>query len=668
MAIIMTNVRLLGSNQLHQPHGFSFLVASVIGGLVLSLLTGCGTVRLPAPSSSSTTPSGPGVPKPVTMEQRQAFAAAEALHDAGRDSEALKAFQDFVQRYPFGTLTDRALMALGALSLKLEHPIQAQGYYQHLTQHFPESPLAPEANLKLGIVSHDLQHYDVSIASLNRALERLTLPQQRAQAYYYMGLNLRELKRYGEAFEAFDRAVEAGPDTALIEEAQNAMDTLIQSHLTPDDVRQLADRHATEPRGAQLLLRLARHYREAGDITGELSVLQQLVSAYPDHPELPTLTTRLKALQSALTTDASKLGVLLPLSGEGKLAGQRVLWGIELALEILRAEQPGLDIKLQVRDTQGNSEMASHALRALVTDEHVIAVIGPLFSQVATDLAPLVEELGVPVISPYARDSTFPFLSSYAFRNSLTDIDQARFLADYAVRVLHLTRFAVLYPDEPYGVSLKDAFIEHIIDLDGKVVAVSAYPPDDKTFGQAIKRLGGVDDESLNDLLAGSGTKATMTDTKPYEAIFLPGYYDRVGLIAPELAFYNITHVQLLGTDGWNSQELIAIGEQFVEGAIFVDGFFADARAPAVEAFVEQFLRRYEERPTLFAAQGYDTLRILVQLLQSGAHTRLELRDILLQLVDFPGVTGLTSMDPDGNAIKTPYLLSVKNGRIIQLN
>jgi ABC-type branched-subunit amino acid transport system substrate-binding protein len=295
-------------------------------------------------------------------------------------------------------------------------------------------------------------------------------------------------------------------------------------------------------------------------------------------------------------------------------------------------------------------------------------VIGPLFSQVATDLAPLVEELGVPVISPYARDSTFPFLSSYAFRNSLTDVDQARFLADYAVRVLHVRRFAVLYPDEPYGESLKDTFIEHVIGLDGQVVAVSAYPPDDKNFSQAIKRLGGIDDESLSDILAGSGTKVTMNNSKPYEAIFLPGYYDRVGLIAPELAFYNITDVQLLGTDGWNSQELTVIGERFVEGAIFVDGFFADATTASVETFVERFVSRYQERPTLFAAQGYDTLRIVVQLLQAGASTRLELRDKLLQLVDFPGVTGLTSMDVDGNAIKVPYLLSVRNGRIVQLN
>ena len=670
MPEIMTNPRRLASKRPKRCNGFNVFVASVMGMLVLSLLAGCGAARLPALSSgpAASATLGGGATRPATAQQHQAFEAAEALAQAGRDMEALEAFRDFVQRYPSSALTDRALLTLGSLSLNMEKPVQAQGYYQSLIQRFPASPLAPEAHLKLGIVFHDLRQYDASITALNLALEGLTPPLQRAQANYYVGLNMRQLQRYVDAYEAFNRAVETGADTTLIQDAQRDMEALIQDQLTPEDLHQLADRYAMGSQGAPLLLRLAQHHREAGDITSELGILQQLVSTYPDHPEIPALRLRLEALQFALTTDATSIGVLLPLSGEGRLAGQRVLWGIELALEQLRAEQPGLAIKLRVRDTQGDSAIASSALRSLVTDEHVIAVIGPLFSQVATDLAPLVEELGIPVISPYARDSAFPFLSAYAFRNSLTDADQARFLADYAIRVLDLTRFAVLYPDEPYGVSLKDTFIEHVIGLEGQVVVVSTYSPDDKNFGQAIKRLGGIDDESVHDLLAGSGTKVTMADTKPYEAIFLPGYYDRVGLIAPELAFYNITDIQLLGTDGWNSEELIAIGERFVEDAIFVDGFFTDAKAPVVQRFVEQFLSHYKEHPTLVTAQGYDTLRMVVQLLQAGVSTRFELRDRLLQLRDVPGVTGLTSMDRDGNAVKIPYLLTVKNGRIIQLN
>lgn len=662
----MINVRLLGPVGFR---GFRVFVSAVMCGFVLSLLAGCGAGRSSGPPSGTTASTAPdGTVKPATAQQRRAFLTAETLYSAGRDTEALQAFKDYVQRYPSSALTDSALMTLGALSLKLDQPIQAQGYYRNLTQRFPSSSLAPEAYLRLGILTHDQQNYAESQTSLRLALDSLTIPQQQAQAHYYIGLNARQQLRFVEAFEAFKMAMEVSPDETLIRDAQSEMDVLLQDDLTPEDLQQLAEQYAAASLSAQVLLRLAEHQREARDITGEMETLQQLLTAFPDHPDLNILQLRLEVLEATMTTDATRVGILLPLSGEGRLAGQRVLWGIELALDRLRTRYPGLNITLRIRDTQGDSAVAGDALRTLVIEDHVIAVIGPLFSQVATDLAPLTEELSVPVISPYARDSSFPFLSPYAFRNSLTDADQARFLADFAIRVRNLNRFAVLYPDESYGVSLKDAFIEQVIALEGEVVVVSAYPPDAKNFGQSIKRLGGIDDQSLGDLLAGSGTKTAMAETKPFEAIFLPGYYDRVGLMVPELAFYNITNVQLLGTDGWNSEELVVIGENFVENAIFVDGFFTDSTAPSVAAFVQQFLDRYEERPTLFAAQGYDTLDMLGQLLQSGVSTRFELRDMLLQVRDFPAVTGLTSLDQDGNAVKIPYLLTVKDGRIVQLN
>ena len=190
-----------------------------------------------------------------------------------------------------------------------------------------------------------------------------------------------------------------------------------------------------------------------------------------------------------------------------------------------------------------------------------------------------------------------------------------------------------------------------------------------------------MDDQIINDLRAGADTATielppriqaqseTMTSPlKPYDAVFLPGYYDSVGLIAPELAFFNITDVQLLGTDGWNSGELTVIGESFIEKAIFVDGFFADSSAPLVAAFVKQFQTRYGERPALLAAQGYDTLQMVAQILQTGITTREELRERLLFVRDFPGLSGLTSIGPEGDTNKIPYLLTVKNGRIVQLN
>ena len=77
---------------------------------------------------------------------------------------------------------------------------------------------------------------------------------------------------------------------------------------------------------------------------------------------------------------------------------------------------------------------------------------------------------------------------------------------------------------------------------------------------------------------------------------------------------------------------------------MFVDGFFVNAAAPAVQTFVEQFRTRYQETPGLLTAQAYDTLLLCAQVLKAGAQTPAQFRDGLLHVRGFAGVSGLTSI------------------------
>ena len=80
------------------------------------------------------------------------------------------------------------------------------------------------------------------------------------------------------------------------------------------------------------------------------------------------------------------------------------------------------------------------------------------------------------------------------------------------------------------------------------------------------------------------------------------------------------------------------------------------------------FADRYHETPDLLAAQAYDTLLMCAQVLKAGARTPVQLRDGLLRVRNFDGVSGLTSMGETRDAEKVPYLLTVKGGQIVQLN
>jgi ABC-type branched-subunit amino acid transport system substrate-binding protein len=622
-------------------------------------------------------PQRPVAPPPATRtaDQQAAYAAAEALRARGAYAQALQAFTDFIQQYPPNPLTDDALLAAGQLASLLGDYRRAQLLYQSLLTNFSASEHLPAAHLGLGVALYNLRDYERSLAALRQALAATLAPQHQGTAHYYLGAIARAQQRYAEAIAELKQSVDTGTDAELVEQARRDIATIVRDYLRRAALERLVEQYPATYPGDILLSQLALYYREAGMSDEEMAVWQRFITQFPTHPDVQVAQARLAELQPPPpAADATKLGVLLPLSGDGGLYGQRALQGIELALAVFQERHPTVHLSLVIRDSQGDSAVGGAALRELVHDEHVIGVIGPLFSQEAIDIAPLSEQLGVPLLSPYAPDGEFPSLSAYAFRNSLTDTLQGRFLAEYVVRVLGLQRLAILHTEDPYGVGLKDAFLEQVRQFQGEVVAVASYPPEATDFSQPVKRLGGVDDETLQDLRAGAASDAAggsdpqATSSRPYDAIFIPDYYDKVGLIVPALALYNLSGMQLLGADGWNAAELAAIGERFVEGAVFVDGFFAASPAPVVQEFVEKFRARHGKVPDLLAAQAYDALLLFAEVLKAGAASRQQLRDGLLQVHDFPGVSGTTSFGPQGDADKILYLLTIQNGRIVQLN
>jgi branched-chain amino acid transport system substrate-binding protein len=629
-------------------------LSAVIGLLLVS----CQPRRFPPlqPSTLSEPRFLPTLPGPQALsgvgsaalrpEQRAAFTAAEALRTSAQPLQARQAFTDFVRRYPNSDLTDDAWLAMGHISATLEQYVQAVTYYRTLLERFPRSERVPEAHLGLGVALYYIQDYPHSLAAFQDYLRLAPAGESQGLARYYLGATAMKQQRYTDAIADLKAAVETSNNPAVVQRAHEFIATTVRALLKVDALTALAQQYATTYPGDLVLERLAQEYRKTGDQAAEADALRRLATAFPNAPATQETRARLESLQALLKPAQPKIGVLLPLSGPGARAGTHALRGIELALATVQERDPALQLSAVIRDSTQQGAAAQDALRALVNEEHVIGVIGPLLSRIAVELAPLAGQLGVPMISPYARDSDFPALSAYAMRNSLTDALQGRFLAEYAINVLKLTRFVILHPEDAYGTTLRDRFREQVLQRQGEIVAVVSYPPNSTNISGVLGRL--------NDL--------------QYDAIFLPEYATKVSTIVTQLATQNIKASQLLGTDGWNAPALVAKDPRLLEGAIFVDGFFADAPAPTVQTFVEQFRNRYQETPDLLAAQAYDTLLMCAQVLKAGARTPAQLRDGLVQMRDFDGVSGLTSLGQTRDAEKVPYLLTVKGGQIVQLN
>ena len=608
-----------------------------------SLLAGC-----PSRPSLTTTPDPSSAPETMQTSEpgaKELFRTARDLQSAGRHDEALQTFAELIENFADYPIADDARLAVGQLAGQLDQWDIATAAYAEVINRAPDASLRVEAHLGLGRMRYQQRDYTASRAALQDALADSPTPSQRSQAHYYLGTASFALGAYSEAVHDLTFAAGA-TDPKLSYRAGELLAEIVQSRLDIEELEILAGRYSDAFPGDLIVSELIQEYRAKGDVQAEFDALRRLVDGFPDRPHTDATLMRLQTLEALFTSDPTKLGVLLPLSGPTSQIGRSALQSVQLALDTFQQRHPDLALSLVIRDTGATTETARSALRALVEEAHVIGVVGPLLSQTAEELAPLADELAVPLVSPFARDSQFPQLSPYAFRNSLTDAMQGRLLASYATQQLGLRRFAILYPDDTYGTALADHFRVAVADHEGRVVARASYPPDALDPGRAMQDV----------------------RAETYDALLVPDYADNIALLAPELAYDAAAGVQLLGTDGWNDPEITAISEGAVDGAVFVDGFFPGSPVPQVEAFVNGYHDRYGAVPDLLAAQAFDTLMMCAQVLQSGVRTRPQMREGLAHIRDFPGVSGVTSMDADGDAEKVLYVLSVREGRIIQIN
>ena len=608
-----------------------------------AVLTGCASER-------STTSILRPLPAPETVQTgepraQDAFETAKELRRTGRYDEALQIFTDFGDRFPDSPLADDARIEVAQLATELDRPDVAEAAYVDLIDNFPNSELRAQAYLGLGRLRYEQKDFAAGWAVLQEALTAPLTSSQRSQAHYLLGITSLNLREYGEAVHELSLATVAD-DPELSDRAHELLVGVVRSQLEIPQLEFLADRYSRAFPGDLLASELAKRHNAKGEVQGEFDALRRLVDGFPDRPDTDVNLERLQTLEALLASDPARLGVLLPLSGPTGRIGRVALQSVQLALDMFQQRHANLDLSLVIRDTGATTETARRALRALVEEAHVIGVIGPLLSQTAEELAPLADELAVPLVSPFARDSRFPQLSPYAFRNSLTDAMQGRLLASYATRQLGRRRFAILYPDDAYGTALADHFSEAIAEHDGRVVARAAYAPDAPAPERALQKA----------------------RAETYDALLVPDYADNIARLAPELANDVAAGVQLLGTDGWNDPEITTIAAGALDGSVFVDGFFAESRVPHVKAFVNGYRDRHGSVPDLLAAQAFDTLMMCARVLRSGVRTRPQMRLGLARIRNFPGVSGVTSMDPEGDAEKVLYVLSVRQGRIIQIN
>jgi ABC-type branched-subunit amino acid transport system substrate-binding protein len=446
-------------------------------------------------------------------------------------------------------------------------------------------------------------------------------------------------------------------------------------------------------------LKLARIQLHLHDYAQAQEAAREVFLRWPDGPYAQDAKAISDRIARLTFVKPNVIGVAVPLSGNYQRWGEAILQGVGLAVD-------GSPLKVAVRDTKGEPDGAARAIEALVLEEGAIAVVGAVTNAEADRAAATAEELQVPLVSLSKQDGVTD-AGPYVFQNMLTAGAQAKALADFAMGRRGMRRFAVMYPNIPYGVELANAFWDQVEGRGGEVRGAETYAIDRTTFTPLVKDMVGklyLDErmdfqadareiaknekdpfrrrkalEKLRDRLA------PVTD---FDAIFIPDFARNVKLIAPALAVEDVVTqtcepeevariakttgrpdlkpVQLLGANGWGGDPTLfdtspGAPGRHVRCAIFVDGFFAGSARPETKRFVEAYAKKYTGAvPTILEASAFDAAGMARQAIEQGrAQSRSALRDGLAAVRGFKGATGDITMGARRTPEKDLFFLTI---------
>ena len=349
------------------------------------------------------------------------------------------------------------------------------------------------------------------------------------------------------------------------------------------------------------------------------------------------------------------LGVIAELTGDMPAVGASCRNAAEMAVKEVNAAgglkvgTEKMKVKLLVEDNAGKADQSAATAQKLITQDEVLAIVGPNASRYAIPAAEIAESSETVLITPWSTNPKTTLNAEtnepkkYVFRACFIDPFQGGVLARFAIENLKAKNAAVLYDvASDYNKGIAEVFKASYEKLGGKIVAFETYTTNDKDFSAQLTKI---------------------KNAKP-DVIFLPNYYSEVPLQVQQAKRLGID-VPFIGSDSWGSNELLTLGGADLNGYYFSTHYAADNAAPAAKKFIEGYEKTYGAKPDDVAALTYDAFGLLFNAIQTaGKADREAIREALSTLKQYQGVTGDVKFQADSrDPIKSAVILKIKDGK-----
>ena len=348
--------------------------------------------------------------------------------------------------------------------------------------------------------------------------------------------------------------------------------------------------------------------------------------------------------------DTIKVGGLLEMTGGSASFGISSKNGIDLALKKINEKGVlgGKKLSLVVADTKSEASEATNGMQKLISQDKVVAVIGPNQSSAVIASGAISNGAKVTDITPMGTnpdvtvDPASKKVKPYSFRTCFIDPFQGTVMAAFASNDLKVKR-AAIYIDNTsdYAKGLAQFFKENFVKNGGEVVIEEAYLQKDTDFKSTLTKI-----------------KAANPDF-----IYIPGYYQEVGLIVKQAREMGI-NVPMAGGDGWDSAKLPEIaGKAALENTFFSSLYSPDDDSALNKEFVAEYKKAYNTNPDVFAALAYDSALLVAEAIEkAGSADPAKIGEAMAKISGFKGVSGEVTFNEQHNPVKSAVIIEHKDG------
>lgn len=625
-------------------------------------------------------------PVKATPSIEQEYKQARLAMESGDNKKALTRFKKIVTASPDSDLADDANMMMAQIYERQQLWNDALHSYMAVAKGEHATPFESEALLRAARIQMRFNKFSEAL-QLASAVSRseVSTPAQKFDANELRGEILLAENKVLEAIELYVELVETSSDPGRKDKYRLAAQDLLDTRLGEDELREVSEKSSYGFLRPTAKYRIGLSFAEQKQLARARSAFQDVVALAPGTELAERASSLITQIDARSRVNPRTIGAILPLSGRQQAVGYRALRGLQLGLGIYSANKKSSGFRLAVIDSEGNPDIARRAVERLVVEDNTVGIVGGLLSRTASAEAGKAQEFGIPTLM-LGQKAGLTEIGDFIFRNALTSQMQAERLAAVSIENLGLKKFAILFPNDPYGTEFANFFWDAVRLRGGTVTAAQPYDPKETDFRGHVQRMVGnfyIEDRAEEYRLryrqyldknpkrsARQGAASPEEILPPivdFDALFIPDSAKAAGQIAPMLAYNDVDNVRLLGTNLWNNASFVSRGQKFVENAIIVDGLYTGDRSFKASEFVRNFKEVFGEDPGMIEAQAYDSGLLLRQLIAGGASSRIELQEKLTGVKGFPGAFGNLDMSA-GRELQRPIsVLTVKEAKLVPL-